>query len=120
MQTRRDRSAALFNNRYFAEVVLAILGRAEDDDFFTTRQIAAQTGLADSLVRPVLLRLCAAAVLERLPRMGGGRSPQHHVVRAAAALGYLGRLADMDHAAPVSEAPPGGHRSSHSSRGRKR
>jgi hypothetical protein len=77
-RTRRDQSASLFNNRYFADVVLAIQELAPPPDgIVTTRQVASYTGLADSLIRPVMLRLIRAEILFRLPRLGGGRSAQY-------------------------------------------
>jgi hypothetical protein len=76
-ETRRQRSAALFNNRYFSEVILAANQLATEDDLVTTRHIAAATGLADSLVRPVLLRLVDADMLDRLPKVGGSRTVQY-------------------------------------------
>jgi hypothetical protein len=78
VEARRARSAALFNNSHVAEVVLQIaaLTRHDAGEFVTTRKIAARTGLADSLVRPVVLRLEAAELLDRLPRLGGSRSEQ--------------------------------------------
>jgi hypothetical protein len=64
-------SASLFNNRYFTRVVQAVaeVGAAQDG-LVTTRAVAAATGVSDSLVRPVILRLEAGRVLHRLPRAG--------------------------------------------------
>jgi hypothetical protein len=78
IEARRARSAALFNNSHVVEVVLQIatLTRGNASEFITTRKIAAATGLADSLVRPVVLRLEDAELLHRLPRTGGPRSEQ--------------------------------------------
>ena len=72
-EARATRSAALFNNRYFAEVAEEALRVSNAGrDMITTRMIASASGLADSLVRPVLLRLIDAQILEKLARAGGG------------------------------------------------
>lgn len=91
VEARRNKSAALFNNRHFAECAQHLLALSqpsseEGEVFVTVRQVAAASQLADSLVRPVVLRLVDAGVLERLPRMGGGRSPQYYRVLDAALL----------------------------------
>lgn len=57
-------SAALFNNAAFTEVLasahrLIAAGNGE----VTTRQVAAATGRADSVVRPVMIRLVGAGLL---------------------------------------------------------
>lgn len=62
-QIGRDRSAALFNNCHLVEIVNAIAGVGRKS--FTTRQIATTTGLADSVVRPVILRLLESRLIER-------------------------------------------------------
>lgn len=79
VEARRAQSIALFNNSYFVDVVLRIAQLTERDasEFVTTRKVAAAAGLGDSLVRPVVLRLEAAGVLRRLPRVGGPRSEQN-------------------------------------------
>lgn len=78
----RDRSAALFGNRFFADVVTAV-GRLSgaEDAFVTTRRVATETGLSDSLVRPVMLRLRAVGLITDLPREGGSRSTLLYQVR---------------------------------------
>lgn len=86
-EARRSRSGAIFNNRYFAEVSESVLDVASSrDGLVTTREIASKTGLADSLVRSVMVRLADAGLLERLPRLGGGRSPRYYRVVLAASL----------------------------------
>jgi hypothetical protein len=76
-EARRQISSSLFNNIYFADVVLQIAALATTpDEFVTTRKIASACGLADSVVRTVV-RLEAAEMLRRLPRMGGPRSEQN-------------------------------------------
>lgn len=93
-EARRSRSVALYNNRYFAEVAEAVLSASRHgDDLVTTREIASTTGLADSLVRSVLVRLVEGDVLLKMPRLGGGRSPQHYQVVAAAQLELIVLLA---------------------------
>lgn len=77
-EARQRKSAALFNNSYYVDVVLQIAALSrKPHDFVTTRKIAAASGLSDSLVRPVVLRLEAAELLRRLPRMRGRRGEQH-------------------------------------------
>ena len=94
-EARAARSAALFNNSHFAEVAarVADLSRAHGG-MVTTRMVASVSGLADSIVRPVLLRLVDAGVLGKLPRAGSGRSPQFYSVQALEALVVINRLAD--------------------------
>jgi hypothetical protein len=77
----QERSAAIFGNRYFAEVVLAVDRlSAAGDAFVTTRIVASATALGDSLVRPVMLRLDAAGLIVPLPRIGGPRSTLNYQV----------------------------------------
>jgi hypothetical protein len=69
---------ALFNNRAFADVTVAadrILDAAPQGTV-TTRQVAAATGFADSVVRPVMIRLNAAGLLRALPKQGAANSTQ--------------------------------------------
>jgi hypothetical protein len=74
-------SAAIFGNRYFAEVVLAIDRlSATGDAFVTTRMVASDTRLGDSLVRPVMRRLGSAGLIAPLPRTGGPRSTLNYQV----------------------------------------
>jgi hypothetical protein len=81
-ETWRDRSAALFGNRFVVDVVLAIRELAPTaESFVTTRMVASKTMLGDSLVRPVMLRLASAGLLARLPRRGGPRSMLHYQIR---------------------------------------
>lgn len=95
----RSRSGALFNNRYFADVAAAALAVTQDDTaVFTSRMVASSTGLADSLVRPVLHRLVDAHVLDKLPRVGGGRSAQYYQVLEGTALEAIRDLAGSDDA----------------------
>lgn len=70
-------SAAVFGNTHMA-VILCNLGQRDDTNDWpvTTRRIAAATGLADSIVRAVLLRLVAAGVLVAMPKDGGLRGQQ--------------------------------------------
>lgn len=90
LEARRAKSAALFNNRHFAECAAHLLAVSKDGaDLITVRQIAAASQLADSLVRPVVLRLVDAGVLEKLPRLGGGRSPQYYRLIDSALLTWV-------------------------------
>lgn len=96
VEARRQRSASLFNNRYFAECAVHVLSLpVGGQDMFTVRQVASASGLADSLVRPVLLRLCDAHVVEKLPRMGAGRSPQYFRVVDVDLLRWVALDADL-------------------------
>jgi hypothetical protein len=80
-ETWRDRSAALFGNRFVVDVVLAISQIAPTaETFVTTRMVASKTTLGDSLVRPVMLRLQRAGILSQLPRSGGPRSMLYYQV----------------------------------------
>lgn len=72
----------MFNNRYLVAVVEAI-GDHEQAEF-TTRQIAQQCGLADSLVRAVMLRLVAAGLVVEHTRRGGVRGERPYRVRTDA------------------------------------
>lgn len=77
----QERSAAIFGNRYFACVVLAVDRlSATGDAFVTTRMVAAETTLGDSLVRPVMRRLDAAGLISALPRTGGPRGMLNYQV----------------------------------------
>jgi predicted transcriptional regulator of viral defense system len=94
-EARRSRSGAIFNNRYFVEVSESVLDVASSPDgLVTTRAIAAKTGLADSLVRSVMVRLADAGLIERLPRLGGGRSPQYYRIVVAESLRSIALLVE--------------------------
>ena len=69
-ESARLRSAAVFGNRFFAEVVVAVDRLSgPGGDGVTVRMIAADTGLVDSVVRPVMRRLCdGGLVAEARPR----------------------------------------------------
>jgi hypothetical protein len=77
-----ERSSAIFGNRYFVDVVLAVnqLSTA-DDASVTTRMVASETTLSDSLVRQVMQRLRDAGLVAEPPRAGGARSPRYFQVR---------------------------------------
>lgn len=94
-EARRARSAALFNNRHFADVARAASTVAQSNGrMLTTRMVAAATGLSDSVVRPILLRLLEAEAIVRLPRAGGSRTAQYYGVANAALLLTVAELAD--------------------------
>jgi hypothetical protein len=78
----RERSSAIFGNRYFVDVVLAMdqLSIA-DGAKVTTRMVASETTLSDSLVRQVMQRLRDAGLVAEFPRTGGPRSPRYFQVR---------------------------------------
>jgi len=69
-------SAAIFGNSHMAVILTDLSNRAHSDWPITTRQVAASTGVADSLVRAVLLRLVAAGALNQLPKTEGSRGRQ--------------------------------------------
>ena len=106
-EARQRLSASLFNNCYYADVVLQIAALSlKPDHFVTTRKIAAASGIGDSLVRPVVLRLEAAGMLRRLPRMGGRRSEQHFARSTSAPwdhlVGLCGSLDEPERGTPES------------------
>jgi hypothetical protein len=71
----------MFGNSFFAEVVTAVDRlSAPAETFVTTRMVASETTLSDSLVRPVMLRLRNAGLIMALPRTGGPRSTIHYQV----------------------------------------
>jgi hypothetical protein len=95
-----ERSAALFNNRHLIAVVSAI-AQIRGSGGFTTRMIASETSLPDSLVRPVIYRLLAAGILEELHRGPGSRSAKYFRAtkhNAWSELKALCRALSQDHA----------------------
>jgi hypothetical protein len=78
--TLRDRSYAIFGNRYVVEVVAAIAATSKPRARFTVRMIAARTELTDSLVKLVTQRLVNAQLLRRLPQ-DRPRAPAYHEVQ---------------------------------------
>jgi DNA-binding GntR family transcriptional regulator len=100
-ESRQEASAALFNNRYLLPVVDAIRAHlASGDTMVTVRQVAQASQLADSLVRPVVLRLAASGLLRPLPRRGP-RAPLFYSVSSHAGWEALVALAT----ALAQEAP---------------
>lgn len=82
-ETLRDRSHAVFGNRYVAEVVTAIADEiASRRSQVTVRMIASRAQLTDSLVRLVTQRLVNAELLRRLPQERL-RAPAYHEVQRA-------------------------------------
>jgi hypothetical protein len=71
-------SFAIFNNAAYADIVIAadavIASRA--DGTVTTRQVAARLAVSDSVVRPVMQRLLAAALLADMPASGARNGPR--------------------------------------------
>jgi hypothetical protein len=86
-----DPAAALFNNRYLAEVVTAIADHDEPAGF-TARQIARRSDIPDGLVRPVLQRLLAAGLIAETGRQGGARGPRYFGVLTETAWPELEQL----------------------------
>lgn len=67
----RLRSAAVFGNRFFADVAIAVDRLSGTGDAgVTVRMVAADTGLADSAVRPVMRRLHDGGLLAEGTRNG--------------------------------------------------
>ena len=79
----RERSSAVFGNRYFIEIVTGIAERVpRAEDGLTVRMLAAHTGLTDNLVKPVVLRLINAKLLQAQPP-DRPRGPRYHTVQRA-------------------------------------
>lgn len=79
----RERSSAVFGNRYFVEVVAGIADQAPTThDRLTVRMLAAHTGLTDSLVKLVVTRLVNAELLQSQPP-DRPRGPRYHIVQRA-------------------------------------
>ena len=95
----RDRSHAVFGNRYVAEVVTAIAEETVDArPSITVRMIASRTGLSDGLVKLVTKRLVNAKLLRPLPQERP-RAPAYHEVQRSdggwnALVNLCTRLAD--------------------------
>lgn len=74
----REQCQALFNNLAFADVVVTanrLMDQASDSTV-TTRRVASALGLSDSVVRPVMVRLVAAHMLDELPKVGPTNGPR--------------------------------------------
>jgi predicted transcriptional regulator len=69
---------AMFNNAAFADVVVVSdkLMESRADGTVTTRLVAAELRLGDSVVRPVMMRLMAAGLLDELPRTTARSGPR--------------------------------------------
>jgi DNA-binding transcriptional MocR family regulator len=81
-EARRELSAAVFGNRAAADVISAINRLiTQGDPLVTTRTVATATNLGDSVVRPVMLRLDAAGLIQARPRTSGPRSTLHYEVQ---------------------------------------
>ena len=88
VENGRDRSAALFNNRHLVEVVNAI-AKVGPRKSFTTRQIATTTELADSVVRPAILRLLDSGLIEPTTSAMTGRGRPPNFLRITSSSGWL-------------------------------
>ena len=78
----RERSSAIFGNRYFVDVVLAVDHLSGDDHArVPMRMVASETTISDSLVRQVMERLHLAGLIVEQPRTGGPRSPRYFQIR---------------------------------------
>lgn len=81
-EASRERSSAIFGNRYFVDVVLAVNQlSANDHARVTMRMVASETTISDSLVRQVIERLHGAGLIAEEPRSGGPRSPRYFQIR---------------------------------------
>lgn len=81
-ETRRRVSAAVFGNRAVADVISAIEQLTQGGEpSVTTRMVAKAARLGDSVVRPIMLRLEAAGVLQAQARLSGPRSALHYRVQ---------------------------------------
>jgi hypothetical protein len=78
----RKRSSAIFGNRYFVDVVLAVDHLSEDGHArVTMRMVASEATISDSLVRQVIERLHGAGLIAEEPRSDGSRSPRYFQVQ---------------------------------------
>lgn len=81
-EAARLRSEAVFGSRFFGDVVVALARLAAARDVgVTVRMVAADTGLADSVVRPVMRRLRDGGLVTEVARGRGARSPLYYQVR---------------------------------------
>jgi hypothetical protein len=108
-ETLRDRSYAVFGNRYVAEVVTAIAEEtAGARSQVTVRMIASRARLHDSLVQLVTKRLGNAELLHRLPQERPRAAAYHEVQRSGgrwqALVDLCQRLADDTKSAVDGEA----------------
>lgn len=81
----------MFNNRAFADVAVAAyrICRSSEAGVVTTRQVAASLGFADSVVRPVMIRLGDAGLLAATERKGVGNAPRLFTVVDASPWEHL-------------------------------
>jgi hypothetical protein len=80
-EASRERSSAIFGNRYFVDVVLAVDHLSEDDYArVTMRMVASETAISDSLVRQVMERLHGAGLIAEDARSDRPRSPRYFQV----------------------------------------
>lgn len=104
-------SASIFGNSHMAVILTDLSKRADSDWPITTRQVAASTGVADSLVRAILLRLVAAGALTALPKTEGSRGRQFF--DRVENLAWWRTLIDLANsvadAAPPARTNPHGH-----------
>jgi predicted transcriptional regulator len=77
----------LFNNCHLVEIVNEI-ARIDPRKPFTTRQIAISTSLADSLVRPVMLRLLDSGLIERTTSNATARGRTPNYLRVTSSSGW--------------------------------
>ncbi len=82
------------------DVIAGIFAIDENHGVITTRSVASHTGMADSVVRPVMTRIVAAGLVTAVPKVGGPRSPQYFSINQtpawAALLALCSELSDHD------------------------
>jgi hypothetical protein len=102
----RERSAAVFGNRYFAEVVVAIESQVPTaDSAITVRKVASRSGLADGLVKLAVTRLVKADLLKPLPTQRPRGPRPHEVVRSGGRWAALVQLCTRLHDAHTIPTP---------------
>ena len=86
-EASRERSSAIFGNRYFVDVVLAVDHLSGDDRArVTMRMVASETTISDSLVRQVMERLHDAGLVSRGTTLRRAKEPPLLPGPAGAAL----------------------------------
>lgn len=78
-ETTRPALHALFNNAAFADVARTAhrITRERPDGTVTTRLVAAELRISDSVVRPVMTRLVISGLLDELPKSGAVNGPRY-------------------------------------------
>lgn len=79
----REWSFAIFNNRAFAAVAVSAhrICMASGEGLATVRQVAAALGFSDSTVKPIMVRLAKAGLLEAQERETLGSTPAPYLIK---------------------------------------